>query len=83
MERSLYGTALLDEGREIRYYFLTDQARQQEESCGVLVEFGGEEAAIMDLSPSRRRVRSLLGRMSRGTVTPVALRDVVDDWLLE
>ena len=42
----------------------------------------GEEAALPDLSPSRRRVQELAAALARGGVTPVALRDVVDDWLL-
>ena len=60
-----------------RYYLLETEA-----SYGVAVEMEGETAAVPDLSPSRRRVESLADALVRGTVTPVGLRDVVDDWLL-
>ena len=38
---------------------------------------------MRDLSPSRQKVQDLAEALIRGTVTPVGLRDVVDDWLLE
>ena len=61
-----------------RYYLLEEGG-----SYGVQVELKGEEASVPDLSPSRRRVEALAAALVRGTVTPVGLRDVVDDWLLE
>ena len=65
-----------------RYYLLEEDA----EDCGaygVQVVLAGEEASVRDLSPSRQRVLELAEAMARGAVTPAALRDVVDDWLLE
>lgn len=62
-----------------RYYLL----EEEESSYGVGIELEGESAAVTGLSPSRRRVKELAERLSQGMVTPVALRDVVDDWLLE
>lgn len=61
-----------------RYYLLEEEA-----SYGVGIELEDESAAAPDLSPSRRRIEELAERLVRGTVTPAALRDVVDDWLLE
>lgn len=61
------------------YYYLLEEDR----SYGVEIELEGETASVRDLSPSRQRVRALAEALVRGTVTPVALRDVVDDWLLE
>lgn len=66
----------------VRYYLL-EEASESGGSYGVQVELDGEEAALPDLSPSRRRVQELAAALARGGVTPVALRDVVDDWLLE
>lgn len=66
-------------GTRTRYYLLEDGGA----SYGVQVELGNESAAVPDLSPSRRRVEALAKALARGAVTPVALRDVVDDWLLE
>ena len=65
-----------------RYYLLEEDG----EDCGaygVQVELAGEEASVRDLSPARQRVLELAEAMARGAVTPAALRDVVDDWLLE
>lgn len=65
-----------------RYYLLAEES-ETGESYGVAIELEGEKAAVRDLSPSRKKVRELAAALMRGGVTPVALRDVVDDWLLE
>ena len=65
-----------------RYYLLEEDA-EEPGSYGVQIELEGEEASVPDLSPSRRRVEALAAALVRGAVTPVGLRDVVDDWLLE
>ena len=62
----------------IRYYLL-----EEESEYGLLVTMGEEETAVHALTPARSRAQALLERMARGTVTPIAVRDVVDDWLLE
>lgn len=78
----MMGRVLIGEARcrtsQARYYLLEETA-----SYGVEIELEGESAAVRDLSPSRERAGELARRLIRGTVTPVALRDVVDDWLLE
>lgn len=65
---------------QARYYLLEGE---EPGSYGVQIELGGEGASAVDLSPSRQRVWQLAEALLRGTVTPVGLRDVVDDWLLE
>lgn len=77
MEKRLVGETRFRTG-QARYYLLKEGA-----SYGVGIELEGESAAVRNLSPSRTRVGELAERLVRGTVTPVALRDVVDDWLLE
>ena len=77
---------------QARYYLLEEES-ETSGSYGVQIEMEDEEASVRDLSPSRQRVEiaRLSGALSaeeaealvRGAVTPVALRDVVDDWLLE
>ena len=64
-----------------RYYLLEEA--ENPGSYGVQIEMEGEEASVGDLSSSRQRVEALAEALGRGAVTPVALRDVVDDWLLE
>ena len=63
---------------QARYYLL-----EEDGNFGVQIELEGEEASVRDLSPSRQKVQDLAEALIRGTVTPVGLRDVVDDWLLE
>ena len=67
---------------QVRYYLL-EEASESPGSYGVGIEMEGEEASAADLSRSRRKVQALAEALLRGTVTPVGLRDVVDDWLLE
>lgn len=67
---------------QARYYLLEEDTEEDGPSYGVQIELEGEEAAVRDLSPSRQRVEVLAEALVRGGVTPVALRDVVDDWLL-
>lgn len=64
-----------------RYYLLEEAPDPG--SYGVQIELKGEEASVWDLGPSRQRVLELAEALARGAVTPAALRDVVDDWLLE
>ncbi len=64
-------------------YYLLEEEMETSGSYGVQIEMEDEEASVRDLSPSRQRVEALAEALVRGAVTPVALRDVVDDWLLE
>lgn len=64
-------------------YYLLEGDQEEPGSYGVRIEMEGEEASAADLSPSRQRVWELAEKLVRGIVTPVTLRDVVDDWLLE
>ena len=80
MERRLMGEARC-RASLVRYYLLEEDAGK-EEVYGVEIELEGETEAVRNLSPSRQRVAALLEALVRGTVTPVGLRDVVDDWLL-
>ena len=71
--------------REYSYFVLVGEKDLGSFSCeayGVMIrEEGGESAALPDLTVSPARIDELTGLLLRGGVTPVALRDVVDDWL--
>ncbi len=67
---------------QVRYYLLEEEF-EDGISYGVQIELGNEAAAVSNISPSLRRVQELAAALVQGGVTPVALRDVVDDWLLE
>ena len=64
-------------------YYLLEEELENRVSYGVQIELEGEEASVRDLSPARQRVLELAEALARGAVTPAALRDVADDWLLE
>lgn len=81
MRKLLMGETRHQAGR-LRYYLLEEESENCE-SYGVRIELEDEEAAVPDISPSRQRVQELTAALIRGGVTPVALRDIVDDWLLE
>ena len=80
MRKLLVGEARCLSSRA-RYYLLEDE--EEPGAYGVRIELGREAASAADLSPCRERVEALARALARGSVTPVCLRDVVDDWLLE
>ncbi|WP_297870240.1 DUF6514 family protein [uncultured Oscillibacter sp.] len=80
MKRRLAGESRCKDAA-LRYYLLTEESAAGP-LYGVQAELGGEQAAVSGITTSRQRVQGLLDGLIRGQVTPVALRDVVDDWLL-
>lgn len=68
-------------GAALRYYLLTEESAAGA-LYGVQAELNGERTAVPGITMSRHRVQNLLDGLIQGQVTPVALRDVVDDWLL-
>lgn len=67
----------------IYYYLLTEVLEDQSQTYGIMVEYLGEETAISEISTFRERIELLLEILRRGSVTPVATRDVIDDWLCD
>lgn len=63
-------------------YFLLAEESAAGELYGVQAELDGETAAVPGITMSQRQVQRLMAGLIHGRVTPVALRDVVDDWLL-
>lgn len=68
------------------YYIIIDQIDTGGifacESYGVkIVGPDGEEAAIPHITIDISRIDELVELLRRNEVTPIALRDVVDDWL--
>jgi hypothetical protein len=67
-------------------YRLFSQAQGEEGiSYGIQVawEDTGEVASVEDITVDETQAVKLLCLLTRGTVTPVALRDVVEDFLCE
>lgn len=69
-------------GALIRYYLLVETLEDETESYGVAVEYRTERTEIAGITRFRRRAEALAELLRRGRVTPVAVRDVTEDWLL-
>lgn len=82
MRRVLVGEARCRASRAC-YYLLEGVSEEAGRSYGVEIRMGRESASAADLSPSRQRVEALARALVRGAATPLTLRDIVDDWLLE
>ena len=82
MHKQLADTAVCGEV-PVRYFLLEEQLEDHAAVYGVSVEYGGEEDSVRRLAGSREQVEALLAALARGSVTPVALRDEVEDWLLQ
>ena len=67
----------------VYYYLLTNSQEHGERQYGVAIAYGEMWEAVPNLTSFRTRAQSLLETLIRGKVTPVSLRDIVDDWLLE
>ena len=88
MDHKAYEHTCIDEGgarHTFRYHLLCGEARQDGVSFpdyGIAVHSSqGETIQIPHLSPDRRRVCALLTLLCEQGVSPVHLRDVIDDWL--
>ncbi|MCL1807147.1 MAG: DUF6514 family protein [Oscillospiraceae bacterium] len=88
MRSEVYGNSVLPvtEGRPITYSLLCGEAEASGtlgcEFYGIQIEMEGETSCRPGLSASRKAVCELLDKLVYGSVTPVALNDVVDDWLV-
>ena len=70
-------------GFPIRYYLLVETLENGLESYGVLVEYRAQRAQVPGVTLCLRRAEALVELLRRGGVTPVALQDVAEDWLLD
>lgn len=73
------------ETREFAYYVLVELIECQGLQCenyGVAVEEKeGDQVEILGITTSQQRIESLLRLLSKHQVSPIALGDVVADWL--
>jgi len=66
----------------IRYFLLEEHLEGAVDNYGIRVELEGEQVNVRQITTSRKEIEELLEQLIRGGVTPVAVRDVVEDWLL-
>lgn len=69
-------------GAVVCYYLLAEEMAGMER-YGLQVCCGEEMETVPDITSSQRQIQALMAAMAKGGVTPVAVRDVVEDWLNE
>jgi hypothetical protein len=68
----------------MEYYLVVRERETLGEEYGVKVCCPGiEEAYVCDITLSQDKILALIAALIRSTVTPVSLRDVIDDWILQ
>ncbi|WP_091128174.1 DUF6514 family protein [Oscillibacter sp. PC13] len=67
---------------EVNYYLLSEELEDSVGQYGLCVECGEEAESILRITESQNAVLTLLSLLASGGVTPIAVRDVVEDWLL-
>ena len=67
-------------GSPIHYHLLTTQTGELTQ-YGVRASWQGEEVSVPALTAKREGAMELLELLRRGAVPPIAVRDVVEDWL--
>ena len=70
-------------GIPVDCFLLVEERDALWEHYGIRVESGGERTEVPGITASQPGILSLLSKLMRGEVTPVAARYVVEDWLLE
>ncbi|MBQ8851444.1 MAG: hypothetical protein IJZ66_03260 [Oscillibacter sp.] len=67
-------------GSPIHYHLCTSRFGETTH-YGIQASWRGEEVCISDITTRKEAAMGLLARLRRGAVPPLALRDVVEDWL--
>ena len=69
----------------LTYYLISDECGKEEcdkqYGVGIAIPERNEEEQICTITPSREKAMQLISLLASNFVTPVALRDVLYDWL--
>ena len=67
----------------LEYYLLVSPLAEDLEIYGVKIieRRGGTASSAPSLTTNSRRILHLIDLLSKGTVTPTSLADIVEDWL--
>lgn len=63
------------------YYILVNEGEPEQYGVKIIERNSGEQALAFDLSTDAHRIYELADKLSRNSVTPTTLMDVVADWL--
>jgi len=68
---------------QIEYYILAEEDQDAYmESYGVRIVHGESISQICRITASSDKIQTLIMRLMEGLVTPITLRDVIEDWVL-
>ena len=82
--RSIFMGVKRIQEKELDYYLLADELENTGENYGVQVCYAnGETDCVRGITFSQSQIMRLLVTLMEQTVTPVTLRDVVEDWILQ
>lgn len=63
------------------YYILINEGTPEQYGVKIIERNSGEQAMAFDLSTDAKRVYALVDKLSRNSVTPASLMDILADWL--
>ena len=72
-----------EDGRPLAldYYVLVNEVEPEQYGVKIIEKNSGEQALALDLTTEAQQVYALVDKLSRNSVTPTSLMDVVADWL--
>ena len=82
MERIFVGAVSTPRGK-IEYYLIKELCAEHGIVYGITVILEKETAEITQITTQLHKIQELLHAMLRGSVTPVTVRDIVEDWLAQ
>ncbi len=63
------------------YYILVNEGEPEQYGVKIIEKNSGEQALVFDLTTEAQRIYALVDKLSRNSVTPTSLMDVLADWL--
>ena len=72
-----------EDGRPLalNYYILVNEGEPERYGVKIIERNSGEQALAFDLTTEAERIYTLVDSLSRNSVTPTSLMDVLADWL--
>lgn len=72
-----------EDGRPLAldYYILVNEGEPEQYGVKIIEKNSGAQALAFDLTTEAQRIYALMDKLSRNSVTPTSLMDVLADWL--
>ena len=63
------------------YYILVNEGEPEQYGVKIIERNSGEQAMAFNLSTNAHQIYELADKLSRNSITPTSLMDILDDWL--